>query len=681
MNMQRMETESGIPASPVSRGGSAGGPEPRPARMTIRSDGPPASGHPPLSIPWVGLMVLLASFASTASAADPDKELEALEPGEWSSWLSAAEKRTQAGGRRDLEAARHLLEVCLVAGDSETASTAAGMLVRIHLHENAPGPGAKAAVSLLMYIAGKNPAPEVLERIESLRAAFSAKKKALVREATEAEEAGRLDEAETAWREALGLPFAVAGKVGQRLTEDGLLQRLSSVNERIEARILSRSTAASHLCPACEGKSAHVCPTCDGKGWIRKIVSDPGGSASGKRVKVKCSRCKGLGIVMCETCKWTGLNLGLLPPDEATRLAKYAKYAATLLRKRRLDEAVKLAQQTALELRLDLPDTFHPDDPQAAHLFPYRREKNWPRTFVDTWNARGGDAVLDRYNLLLDFAVVASKTMRPYRLLIGLENTSRPVRRLDEAVKATVPLSPDRLSAFPAFYHDRWVSMRGTFTGPEDIEGFRVLTFLGIPGPNTDDVVSYVWGERGKAGARLSAEFHGCFRPLAKFAYAYPFEEANAWAGSLSAGENVEVFGRFLFRKDKRPRKLFEIWRGGPGAPPPPGETDESPAPSPSWNEPLFSRQEAWTLTRSSPEDLLAGGNGYLRKALDIAARVSGAPGDIERRNREAVRLLQKARAFYEKVWRREGEPPAVAYLIDRVNALLVEKIESARAG
>jgi hypothetical protein len=486
-----------------------------------------------------------------------------------------------------------------------------------------------------------------------------------------------LRDAEKALLQTLVLPFTVPAEVGERVDEAAVLARLAELSGLMEKSVRERYEGKETHCATCDGRSATVCPRCGGRGKEKKVVP-PGPGRTGGTFWVKCERCEGYGLVMCTHCNYTGFDLRLLDGPERKSFTDYAKWVAPLLRKPDLAEALDKAQDAALHVFLQLPDTFLPDDKNVGYLFPLRQRTTIPSSFMGLWKRRNG--AVDRYNLLIDFGVISARWLKPYRLPLAMRRTIRPRRPLGREIAGTSPTPPELVAAFRDFYHDRWATVRGTFTGAVDLAGFRVLSFRSIEGDTPSGMVFYSWGPKGKDGARILSEASSKLKPLAAFSHTYPFNDVGAALERLETGAELEVFGRLIFRDRGLPRKLFEIWAAAPPGELLPPEAVEPVAELPAQPEPgsLFTAKEEWILKKSAAERLFQEGHAYVRKAQRHVDRAEEDEENFRPLNEAGIRLFQKARAFLERAWERDGGL-AAAHLVHRVNERLLRRIEAAR--
>ncbi|MHC4601671.1 MAG: hypothetical protein ACYS47_21970, partial [Planctomycetota bacterium] len=110
------------------------------------------------------------------------------------------------------------------------------------------------------------------------------------------------------------------------------------------------------------------------------------------------------------------------------------------------------------------------------------------------------------------------------------------------------------------------------------------------------------------------------------------------------------------------------------------GEEGKEEEPLPSLPDPghLLSTKEDWILKKSAADRLFQEGHAYLRQALDFVEKAEEDEENFKPFNEAAVRLYQKARAFFERAWERDKRL-APAYLIHRTNEHLLRRMEAAR--
>ncbi|MHC4599820.1 MAG: hypothetical protein ACYS47_12515, partial [Planctomycetota bacterium] len=475
----------------------------------------------------VVLLFLCLAWISVAEGGEGlGKRLKNLKPGSWDEWMAVGEGFAAKGTPKDLARARLLFEACLRAAPPALADRAASLLIDVHLHEKAPFRGSFAAARLLRRLARKTREESAIRRFEKLRAEVLSKKRALLEKANKAKEEGRTRDAEKALREALVLPFTVPAEVGDPVDEGAILARLTELSKGMEKAVRARYEGKKIHCQTCEGRSATTCSTCKGRGKEKKVVS-PGPGRTPGTYWVKCTRCEGFGLVMCSHCGFTGFDLRLLDGRDRKAFSDYAKWIAPLLREPDLAEALDKAQDAALRVFFDLPDTFLPDDRNVGRLFPLRRSTTIPSAYMELWKRRNG--AVDRYNLLIDLGVVSARTLKPYLLPLSMRRAAKPRAPLRREIEATSPMPPERVAAFPDFYHDRWVAVRGTFTGTVDLAGYRVLSFLSIDGEASSGTVFYGWMPIAQKGARILSETSPKLKRLASFSHTYPFNSIRAF--------------------------------------------------------------------------------------------------------------------------------------------------------
>jgi hypothetical protein len=540
-----------------------------------------------------------------------------------------------------------------------------------------------------MFMVRKKEDDRVLRGIEALREKIVPQKKKGLQQAERALKAGLPRAAEGHLRRLLLLPFSIPDEVGGRIGDPEIHQQLIEVSQKIEKTGRARFAGKEPRCQTCKGQCAHQCTRCKGSGYVQQVVPATPENPTGGVNYIRCPTCKGYRVVMCQICSYTGFNLQLLDEGEAKALAEYAKRCVPLIKRDDIEDGLEAAQTLYLRLQITLPDTFLPKDPNTNSLFPLRQRTNIPNRFHLMWDAP--KAAVKRMNILMDFGVVAARAMRPYNLLLQYSRTRRLKRDYFKEMVRTVPVPPEWISAFPSFFHDRWISARGIYQGPVDISGFRVLTFLKVTGEAPSDIAFMVWGPRGKNGARTLSEISMGLKRLSTFSYTYPFAGMEAFLKDLTPGREVELFGRFLFQDRGRPRKIFEVWWGGaPGAwdkeearkeEEKREEKGEDPPPLPAepTPEPLLSDKEDWILRKDKADRLVREGSGYFRAARVAEGKTGEGEEAFRPYNELSIRLYQKARAFYEKAWARE-KAPGVAFLLIQVNRKILERIEAARA-
>jgi hypothetical protein len=382
-------------------------------------------------------------------------------------------------------------------------------------------------------------------------------------------------------------------------------------------------------------------------------------------------------MIMCRACQCSGFDLKQLGSRDARALGEYSKAIVRLIAKRRIGDALEKAQEYALGVRLTVPDTFLPETPDVAYLFPFSEKTEVPAGLENLWKSR--DKAIEKINLLVDFGIYIARTLRPYRIHGQVSRTAKDVRRAAEEIPYTVPFPPERLSAFPGFYADRWVCARGTAGKKTELPGFRGLDFFTLKGEAPNDLVFSVWTPTSRIGAKKAGVVDPSLRHLRTFASSYPYMEAESFLKALEAGQEVEVFGRMLFRDGRWPRKVVEVWRGWKAGDEANGEAEAPRGPGTPRPGPLLDKSEDWIRKRSGFDRLVREGNGYLRRGMRAAKKADDDARNFSPWNEEAVTLLQKARAFYEKAWKRE-KAQAIEYLLDEVNGQILTRIETARS-
>jgi len=275
--------------------------------------------HRPILRPWFFAILWIAMHGiGPARAEDPADRAQALVPGQWQAWIEAAENLVRRGTLKDLEAARHLYEACFRASEDARSRVAVERLVSLHLHPRALFRSRRAALGLLMYLARKTGEESFLERIDSVRLDILPEKRKEVDWGDKALGAGKLRKAEGHYRAALLLPFSLPVEVGEGVDDRELIRRLVSLSLRLEKAHRDRFEGKDPKCPVCQGRSARVCPRCKGEKRIKQV--QPGlPDMPPTPYYVKCPKCKGYGMIMCEACQCSGFRLCLLYTSPSPR--------------------------------------------------------------------------------------------------------------------------------------------------------------------------------------------------------------------------------------------------------------------------------------------------------------------------------------------------------------------------
>jgi tetratricopeptide (TPR) repeat protein len=629
------------------------------------------------------VLLAFAPLEAAAQAQDLARRLKALEPGKWADWLATAAELEREAKEKPVAAARHLCEAVARAGDEESSRQALLRLADLHLGKTACTDDV-AAAGLLMELARRTGSEEILVRIEKMRAEAIHYKKVLLESATRYAREKNYAQAEDCLRRALAVPYDITPEVGERVTEATLFARLAELAAEQDKACRARWEGKDPVCPVCEGKSVSKCAACDGRGKVRRtqegIPGPDGRPTPPQTVWHTCDRCEGWGCLRCAPCQATGYNLAVLEPGDARTFAEFSKLAGQCIRKDDLEDSLATAQDWMLKLGLDLPPIVKPGDETVWSLFPIRGRSRIPQSFESLWDAP--KANVDRMNLVIDYGVVTSLAVSPYRPMLSLSRTARVERNLRPAWFSAAPLSPERVGAFAAFARDRWCASVGTWRGRRDLAELRQAEALEIAGGAPHGVVFIAWKEGAQKEAKALASQASFLSPLSGFSHSYPFLDLQQRLSAFQNGDPVEVLGRFQSREGRWPRMIFEVWWiGTPGAgptgggDPEEGKEPEGPRPSPG---PLLDDKEEHVLRTNERDRVIAIGNGHFRQALDREAK---APSwaDFRAENEKTITSLQKARACYEKAYAKEAEP-GLAHLIHLVNLRIQARIEAARA-